>query len=102
MIEPGQSQEVILTLTKKMTESNTGLTNNKAEIESAYNSMGIPNTTTDKNNNETTDIGSADAIIGVKTGTAANYVALTLTTIIVILGLAYLVNKKLLLDKIEI
>ncbi|MBR0427121.1 MAG: hypothetical protein IJK18_02835 [Clostridia bacterium] len=102
LIEPGQSQEVILTLTKKMTESNTGLTNNKAEIESAYNSMGIPNTTTDKNNNETTDIGSADAIIGVKTGTAANYVALTLTTIIVILGLAYLVNKKLLLDKIEI
>ena len=85
-----------------MTESNTGLTNNKAEIELAYNSMGIPNTTTDNNNEDTSNAGSADAIIGVKTGTATSYVALTLTTIIVILGLAYLVNKKLLLDKIEI
>ena len=102
LIEPGESQEVTLILTKKMTESNTGLTNNKAEIESAYNSMGIPNTTTDKNNEDTQKAGSADAIIGVKTGTAASYVVFTLTTIIVILGLAYLVNKKLLLDKIEI
>ena len=102
LIEPGESQEVTLTLTKKMTESNTGLTNNKAEIESAYNSMGIPNTTIDEDNEGTQKAGSADAIIGVKTGTAASYVALTLTTIIVIMGLAYLVNKKLLLDKIEI
>ena len=85
-----------------MTESNTGLTNNKAEIETAYNSMGIPNTTIDEDNEGTQKAGSADAIIGVKTGTAASYVALTLTTIIVIMGLAYLVNKKLLLDKIEI
>ena len=102
LIEPGESKEVTLTLTKKMTELNTGLTNNKAEIESAYNSLGIPNTTTDKNNEGTSNAGSADAIIGVKTGTAASYVALTLTTIIVILGLAHLVNKKILLDKIEI
>ena len=102
LIEPGESKEVTLTLTKKMTEVNTGLTNNKAEIESAYNSLGIPNTTTDKNNEGTSNAGSADAIIGVKTGTAASYVALTLTTIIVILGLAHLVNKKILLDKIEI
>ena len=45
---------------------------------------------------------SADTIIGVKTGAAVSYVALTLTIIIVIGGLAYLVNKKLLLEKIEI
>ena len=72
LIEPGESKEVTLTLTKKMTELNTGLTNNKAEIESAYNSLGIPNTTTDKNNEGTSNAGSADAIIGVKTGTAAS------------------------------
>ena len=102
LIEPGESKEVTLTLTKKMTEVNTGLTNNNAQIETANNSLGIPNTTTDKNNEGTSNAGSADAIIGVKTGTAASYVALTLTTIIVILGLAHLVNKKILLDKIEI
>ncbi len=102
LIEPGQTKEVILTLTKKMTESNTGLTNNKAEIESAYNSLGIPNTVTTEKNGKTQNTGSADTIIGVKTGAAVSYVALTLTIIIVIGGLAYLVNKKLLLEKIEI
>ena len=85
-----------------MTESNTGLTNNKAEIESAYNSLGIPNTATTEKNGKATNAGSADTIIGVKTGAAVSYVALTLTIIIVIGGLAYLVNKKLLLEKIEI
>lgn len=102
LIEPGETKEVKLTLTKKMTESNTGLTNNKAEIESAYNSLGIPNTTTTEKNGKTQNAGSADAIIGVKTGAAVSYVVLTLTIIIVICGLAYLVNKKLLLEKIEI
>ena len=85
-----------------MTESNTGLTNNKAEIESAYNSLGIPNTVTTEKSGKTQNTGSADTIIGVKTGAAVSYVALTLTIIIVIGGLAYLVNKKLLLEKIEI
>ena len=102
LIEPGETQEVTLVLTKKMTESNTGLTNNKAEIESAYNSMGVPNTKIDTNEGSTEKEESADAIIGVKTGTAVNYVVLTLTTIIIICGMAYLVNKKLLIDKIEI
>ena len=102
LIEPGETKEIKLTLTKKMTESNTGLTNNKAEIESAYNSLGIPNTVTTEENGKTQNTGSADTIIGVKTGAAVSYVALTLTIIIVIGGLAYLVNKKLLLEKIEI
>ena len=85
-----------------MTESNTGLTNNKAEIESAYNSLGIPNTTKQEKSGKVSNAGSADTIISVKTGTAVSYVALTLTIIIAICGLAYLVNKKLLMEKIEI
>ena len=101
-IEPGETKEVTLTLTKKMTESNTGLTNNKAEIVSAYNNLGIPNSTKTEKNGKTSNAGSADTIIGVKTGAAVSYVALTLTIIIAICGLAYLVNKKLLMEKIEI
>lgn len=107
-IEPGETKEVTLTLTKKMTESNTGLTNNKAEIDSSYNNLGIENTAIKANNNNSSSKSvanaenSADAIIGVKTGSAVSYVALTLTIIIAICGLAYLVNKKLLLEKIEI
>ena len=102
LIEPGETEEVTLTLTKKMTESNTGLTNNKAEIESSYNDLGIQNTTTDKDEEDTENAGTADAIIGVKTGTAVSYVLLTLTIIIIIGVMAYLVNKKLLIEKIEI
>lgn len=104
LIEPGESQEITLTLTKKMTGSNTGLTNNKAEIESSYNSLGLPNTavTKDKSGTQSEYVGSADAIIGVKTGTAISYIVLTLTSIIMIGGLAYLVNKKILRDKIKI
>ena len=85
-----------------MTESNTGLTNNKAEIESSYNTLGIPNTASNSNNKNSKDLGSADAIISVKTGAAVSYITLTLTIVIVIFGLAYLINKKLLIDKIQI
>ena len=101
-IEPGETKEVSLTLTKKMTESNTGLTNNKAEIESSYNSLGIQNTTTTEKNGKVSNAGSADSIISVKTGTAVSYVALTFTIVIAICGFAYLINKKLLIEKIEI
>ena len=101
-IEPGETKEIKLTLTKKMTESNTGLTNNKAEIESSYNTLGIPNTASNSNNKNSKDLGSADAIISVKTGAAVSYITLTLTIVIVIFGLAYLINKKLLIDKIQI
>ena len=101
-IEPGETKEIKLTLTKKMTESNTGLTNNKAEIESSYNTLGVPNTASTSSNSKTKDLGSADAIISVKTGTAVSYISLTLTIVIVIFGLAYLINKKLIVDKIQI
>ena len=101
-IEPGETKEIKLTLTKKMTESNTGLTNNKAEIESSYNTLGVPNTASTSSDNKTKNLGSADAIISVKTGTAVSYVSLTFTIVIVIFGLAYLINKKLLIDKIQI
>ena len=105
-IEPGETKEVKLVLTKKMTESNTGLTNNKAEIINSYNTLGVTNASENaskqNNNKESKAKGSADTIIGVKTGAAVSYVALTLTVVIVIAAAVYLVNKKLLIEKIEI
>jgi hypothetical protein len=94
-IEPGETKEVKLILTKTMTNSNTGLINNKAEIDDSYNTLGIAES--DKE-----DTGSADIIIGVKTGAAVSYVMLTFTIIIIICGVAYLVNKKILESKIKI
>ena len=75
-----------------MTDSNTGLVNNKAEIIDSSNELGIQGKTSQK--------GSANVIISVSTGALANYVATTVITLIVLAGLAYLVNKKYLSKKI--
>ena len=91
-IEPGESKELTLVLTKTMTDSNTGLVNNKAEIAESSNELGIKDETNEK--------GSADVIISVSTGALVNYVATTIITLIVLAGLAYLVNKKYLSKKI--
>ena len=104
IIEPGQTKELTLTLTKAMTETNTGLTNNKAEIESTYNVLGIADKDSTPGNNQKNedDTGSADILINPSTGATVSYVALTLSTLIVICGIAYLINKKLLTEKIKI
>lgn len=91
-IEAGESKEVTLVLTKNMTESNTGLINNKAEIRESSNLLGIQDETDDK--------GSADVIINVSTGALVNYVATTMLTLVILIGLAYFVNKKYLSKKI--
>lgn len=91
-IEPGESKELTLILTKTMTDSNTGLVNNKAEIAESSNELGIKDETNEK--------GSADVIISVSTGALVNYIATTVITLIVLAGLAYLVNKKYLSKKI--
>ncbi len=95
IINPGETKELELVLTKTMTSSNAGLVNNQASIESSYSPEGI-------DLNDSDDESSADVIIGIKTGGIVSYTVLTLTIIIIICGIAYLVNKKLLKDKIEI
>ena len=99
-IEPGETKELTLVLTKKMTESNTGLTNNKAEIEEAYSVLGDKSSGT--GGSTEADTGSADILITPSTGTAVSYVALTLTIVVIIFGSAYLVNKKILAKNIKI
>ena len=106
IIEPGETKEVKLTLTKKMTESNTGLTNNKAEIAETYNSLGLQNvseTQAEPNGEFAKEtLGSADMIVGVKTGKAVSYVALTIMILVIICGVAYLVNKIILVRRIRL
>lgn len=91
-IEPGETKELTLVLTKQMTESNTGLVNNKASIEETSNDLGAKNESKDK--------GSADVIISVSTGALVNYISTTVITLIILAGLALLVNKKYLSKKI--
>ena len=70
LIKPGESKEVTLVLTKTMTESNTGLINNKASISVSSNIDGME----DKNNNDS----QANVIISVSTGALVSYIAVVL------------------------
>lgn len=98
IINPGETKEVKLVLTKKMTENNTGTINNRAEIYEAYNDFAIPDedsTPANKVSGEN-DMSSADAIIGVNTGEIVIYITITLISI-AILGVGiYFINKKVL------
>ena len=102
-LEPGETKELKLILTKTMTESNTGLIGNTAEVAEAYNTRGAADKDSTPGNrvNKEDDMGQADLIIGVKTGAAISYVLITLS-IIVVLGVAsFLVSKKVLSKEIK-
>ena len=69
-INPGEEREVKLILTKTMTQDNTGLINNMAEIYETYNEYGnldIDSTPNNQAKNED-DLGSVDVIISINTG----------------------------------
>lgn len=96
-LEPGEIKTIPLTLTKTMTEDNTGLFNNTAEIAESYNEAGIPDIDSTPNNKAKgeDDMGVADVIIGVKTGAMVTYISLTLF-ITALIGLGgYFIGRKL-------
>ena len=72
---------VKLTLTKAMTENNTGLINNTAEIGESYNDLGIKDSKSTSGNKAKgeSDYGSADAILSLKTG-EETYIAIAAVT----------------------
>lgn len=95
IINPGESKEITLILTKQMTEDNTGTTSNKAEIAEAYNTLGIEDTNSkpaNKNEKEN-DLGMANTIITVKTGQFIGYTTLTLTVIAILAVGIYEIKK---------
>ena len=83
IIQPGETKQVVLTLTKAMTENNTGITTNKAEIARASNELSIP----DKDTADNTS--SAELIVSIRTGVEVSIgiiiaiIVLTTTGIIV-------------------
>ena len=92
IINPGESKEVKLVLTKKMDDNGTGTVTNKAEITETYNDQGLlDEKSTDDDTNS-----SANVIIGIKTGGPVTYVVLTLTILAIAACGAYIINKKVL------
>ena len=100
-IEPGESKELTLIMTKQMTENNTGLINNTAEIVDVFNNQGVKDIDSTPGNNigGEDDIGSADVILGIKTGeivmTVLNIVIFTTMLSIA----AYFIIKKIMREK---
>ena len=85
LIKPGETKELTLVLTKTMTEANTGLINNKAQITESSNTKGI--------DMEKQSTGSANVIISVSTGAMINYIVIVVATFIMLsLGAFLFVN----------
>ena len=81
-IGAGETKNLTLTLTKSMTENNTGLTTNVAEIAEDYNELGVKDSNSTPGNKAQgeNDMSSADAIISIRTGGIV-YVSIIVTMI---------------------
>ena len=92
-IKPGESKEVKLIVTKQMTENNTGLIHNTAEVVESYNDLGLK----DENKNNSN---SADLILSIKTGQVVTTITLILSTIVIIGAATYIIGKIVLTKKV--
>ena len=101
LINPGETKEVKLILTKQMTESNTGMVNNIAEINSSYNEQGIDDRDSAAGNKAQgeDDMGNADAIITVKTGGTVMYTLLGIIILAILSIGIYIIKTKTLKGK---
>lgn len=99
-IQPGESKEIKIVLTKTMTSNSTGLVNNNAEIFESYNKDGLTdkNSTPGNKNTSEKDLSNANLILSVKTGQPVVYVTLTIA-VIAIMGFGVFEIKKHLIDK---
>lgn len=98
LINPGESKELTLTLTKTMQSGDTSFISNTAEIYETYTegNYGDIDSTPANNAQGEDDLDKADTIITVKTGQVALYITITLISISIIAGGIYLINKKVL------
>lgn len=98
LINPGETKEITLLLTKKLTEENVGLIHNSAEIYEAYNDLGLKDIDSTPGNKQTDedDQSSADILLTVKTGETILFVILTLGIISAIAISAYVIKRKIL------
>ena len=97
-IKPGETVELSLVLTKTMTNENTGLSNNTAELAEVSNDLGladIDSTPANKNTQED-DFGKADVIIQVKTGGLLFYGGIVIAVLGIFAFGAYEIKKRVL------
>lgn len=98
IINPGETKTIILTLTKKMTQNNTGNIINMAEINKESNNYAlqdIDSTAGNKKDGED-DMSKAELIISIRTGEIILHIGIMFAAMIGIVIGVYLINKKVL------
>ena len=85
LIQPGETKQITLILTKHMTENSTGLISNTFEIAKAYNEYAIEDidSTTGNKAEAEDDMSRVDIIIGIQTG--GNIINVMLITLLITL-----------------
>lgn len=101
MLEPGETKQVKLILTKAMTENNTGTFTNGAEIYEDKNDFGLVDTNSTPANQEQkeNDYSTAELIISTATGSSVMYIGIIIASMLILGGGIYLINKKVILEK---
>ena len=87
LINPGETREVKIVLTKKMTGESVGLVHNSVEIAKSYNSKAISDSDSIPGNKKDgeDDISSADIFLGIQTG--KELMKKILTYVVIIFGI---------------
>lgn len=100
-IEPGESKELTLILTKEMTQNVTGRIINTAEIGETINTKNVQDVDSIEGNKVETedDYSEAEVIISVKTGTIM-YLSFILISLLSVVLIVYIMKKKNVNNKI--
>ena len=102
VINPGETKEVKLLLTKQMTDSNSPMINNVAELQETYNEQGLEDIDSVAANNAQgeDDRDSADTIVTVKTGAQTIYIlAIIMILVALVLGICLIKKTNILKSK---
>ena len=103
-LKKGESRTIKLVLTKEMTEDNTGIVNNMAEIYEDYNIYGVSDRNSVPANKAQgeNDLGSADSVILIKTGETLIYISVIITTLMILtITVLVIIQKKKSLKEME-
>ena len=96
VINPGETKEISLILTKQISDSSSVIVNNLAEIYEDYNELGIKDIDSNIRNQAQgeDDMGSANVLITIKTGSVVTYTCITLISLIILGAGIYVIRKK--------
>ena len=100
VIKSGETKSIPLTITKKLTATNTGVITNIAEITEDYNDLLVQDSNSTPGNQKQgeDDMGKAEVIVSVKTGAFVYYLSI-FTIIIVLFGIAIFIYYKKIRNK---